>query len=151
MPTTAPTSICKANSWRPASTGEAPVPPAAVPAASRLTRSAIPTGSLAPDSPSRIVPDRPEISRRPSTEKTTPGPVGDKAAPRRLEKVPAISTAATTRTRIEKANWSDTTLPDVSDEIADQTSRHSVSLNVQARDGRSPPSSLYIQRRGVPG
>jgi hypothetical protein len=27
---------------------------------------------------------------------------------------------------IEKANWPDTTLPDVSDEIADQTSRHSV-------------------------
>ena len=38
--------------------------------------SAIPTGSLAPDSPSRMVPLRPATSRRPSTEKTTAGSVG---------------------------------------------------------------------------
>ena len=38
--------------------------------------SAIPTGSLAPDSPSRIVPVRPPISRSPSTENITAGSVG---------------------------------------------------------------------------
>ena len=48
--------------------------------------SAIPTGSLAPDSPSRIVPVRPPISRRPSTENITAGSVGASAAPR----IPAV-------------------------------------------------------------
>src|SRR4051812_15333705 len=43
--------------------------------------SAIPTGSLAPDSPSRIVPVLPEISRPPSTENITAGSVGATAAP----------------------------------------------------------------------
>lgn len=43
--------------------------------------SAIPTGSLAPDSPSRSTPVRPVISRRPSTEKTTAGSVGASAVP----------------------------------------------------------------------
>src|SRR5919199_954101 len=44
--------------------------------------SAIPTGSFAPDSPSRIVPVRPPISRLPSTENMTAGSVGASAAPR---------------------------------------------------------------------
>src|SRR6266540_3342122 len=43
--------------------------------------SAIPTGSFAPDSASRIVPVRPPISRLPSTENITAGSVGDDAAP----------------------------------------------------------------------
>ncbi len=43
--------------------------------------SAIPTGSFAPDSPFRIVPVRPRISRPPSTEKVTAGSVGASAAP----------------------------------------------------------------------
>ena len=43
--------------------------------------SAIPTGSLAPDSPLRIVPVRPWISRPPSTENVTAGSVGASAAP----------------------------------------------------------------------
>ncbi len=47
--------------------------------------SAMPTGSLAPDSPSRIVPVRPLISRSPSTENITAGSVGAIAAPRRPE------------------------------------------------------------------
>ena len=41
----------------------------------------MPTGSLAPDSPSSRVPERPPISRRPSTEKTTAGSVGARATP----------------------------------------------------------------------
>ena len=45
--------------------------------------SAIPTGSFAPDSPSRIVPVRPEISRSPKTENITAGSVGATAAPSR--------------------------------------------------------------------
>ena len=49
--------------------------------------SAIPTGSFAPDSPSRIVPVRPRISRSPSTENITAGSVGATAAPSR----PAVS------------------------------------------------------------
>jgi hypothetical protein len=47
---------------------------------------AIPTGSLTPDSPSRIVPARPRISLCPSTENITAGSVGASAAPR----MPAI-------------------------------------------------------------
>src|SRR3954453_6276972 len=43
--------------------------------------SAIPTGSFAPDSPSRIVPERPRTSLRPSTENITAGSVGATAAP----------------------------------------------------------------------
>ena len=43
------------------------------PAAIRLAISAMPTGSLAPDSPSRMVPLRPATSRCPSTENTTAG------------------------------------------------------------------------------
>ena len=43
--------------------------------------SAIPTGSFAPDSPSRIVPERPRISRLPKTENVTAGSVGASAAP----------------------------------------------------------------------
>jgi hypothetical protein len=45
--------------------------------------SAIPTGSFAPDSPFRIVPVRPRISRPPRTEKVTAGSVGARAAPSR--------------------------------------------------------------------
>ena len=56
-----------------------PQPPPAAP--SRLTISAMPTGSLAPDSPSSRVPERPAISRRPRTENTTAGSVGASAAP----------------------------------------------------------------------
>src|SRR2546430_10145215 len=44
--------------------------------------SAIPTGSFAPDSPSRMVPVRPPISRLPRTENMTAGSVGARAAPR---------------------------------------------------------------------
>ncbi len=43
--------------------------------------SAIPTGSFAPDSPSRIVPVRPAISWRPITENMIAGSVGASAAP----------------------------------------------------------------------
>ncbi len=43
--------------------------------------SAIPTGSFAPDSPLRIVPVRPTISRPPRTENVTAGSVGASAAP----------------------------------------------------------------------
>ena len=49
--------------------------------------SAIPTGSLKPDSPSRIVPDRPCTSFPASTENVTAGSVGDSAAPIRPETV----------------------------------------------------------------
>ena len=45
--------------------------------------SAMPTGSLTPDSPSRIVPVRPPTSRLPRTENMTAGSVGASAAPRR--------------------------------------------------------------------
>ena len=44
--------------------------------------SAMPTGSFAPDSPSRMVPLRPPTSRLPSTENITAGSVGARAAPR---------------------------------------------------------------------
>ncbi len=43
--------------------------------------SAMPAGSLTPASPSRIVPERPPTSRRPSTENITAGSVGATAAP----------------------------------------------------------------------
>jgi len=41
----------------------------------------MPTGSLAPDSPSMITPARPRTSRLPSTENTTAGSVGASAVP----------------------------------------------------------------------
>ena len=55
--------------------------PKAGPAVSRLAIKAMPTGSLAPASPSRMVPLRPATSRRPSTENTTAGSVGASAVP----------------------------------------------------------------------
>src|SRR6478752_122675 len=76
-PTATPTVICRVNSATPWAKADTPVPVAD----SRMTIRAIPTGSLAPDSPSRMVPDRPMISRRPSTENTTAGSVGDNAVP----------------------------------------------------------------------
>src|SRR4051794_6171952 len=80
-PTAAPTAICRANSptiW-------AIAWPESPPAVSRLAISAMPTGSLAPDSPSRMVPLRPDTSRWPSTEKTTAGSVGATAVATRTE------------------------------------------------------------------
>ena len=53
--------------------------------------SAMPTGSLAPDSPCSSVPDRPDTSRRPSTENTTAGSVGASAVPMSSERQPAQS------------------------------------------------------------
>ena len=44
--------------------------------------SAMPTGSLPPDSPSRMVPERPPTSRFPRIENMTAGSVGARAAPR---------------------------------------------------------------------
>ncbi len=76
-PTMPPMAICRTNSRTPSHTA---VPPDPV-AESRATITAIPTGSFAPDSPSRMVPDRPWISRFPSTENTTAGSVGAKAVP----------------------------------------------------------------------
>ena len=68
--------------------------------------SAIPTGSLAPDSPSRIVPVRPEISRSPSTENITAGSVGAIAAPSRPDVTHVSPNAqwANTATRPAVAN-----------------------------------------------
>src|SRR6266511_1205754 len=77
-PAAAPTTISSANSPSPLPTACQPL---AVPTASRLAIAAMPTGSLAPDSPSTRVPVRPEISRRPSTENTTAGSVGASAVP----------------------------------------------------------------------
>ena len=59
----------------------ATVPSSLVANSIRPTMSAIATGSFAPDSPSRIVPDRPPTSRFPSTENMTAGSVGASAAP----------------------------------------------------------------------
>ena len=72
-----PSTICSANSPAPCAT--APHPPPLVPRIASIN--AIPTGSLAPDSPSSSVPVRPATSRRPSTEKTTAGSVGARAVP----------------------------------------------------------------------
>ena len=85
-PTAAPMTISRTNSRSPAPTAPRPEGVAAPPGDPVTARSAaiaaMPTGSLAPDSPSRIVPDRPAISRRPRTEKTTAGSVGERATPR---------------------------------------------------------------------
>ena len=78
MPIARPTDISSANSR----TTVQNVASACVANSSIPIISAIPTGSLAPDSPSRIVPVRPPTSRRPSTENITAGSVGASAAPR---------------------------------------------------------------------
>ena len=66
----------------------------------------MPTGSFAPDSPSRIVPVLPEISRSPSTENITAGSVGAIAAPSRPEVTQASPNAqcANAATRPAVAN-----------------------------------------------
>ncbi len=61
----------------------------------RLAISAIPTGSFAPDSPSRMVSLRPSISRWPSTENTTAGSVG----------ATAVATSRDTYQVRPKAKW----------------------------------------------
>jgi hypothetical protein len=77
-PTTAPTAICRRNSAEPVPIAAQPV----VPLAARMAViKAMPTGSLAPDSPSRIVDVRPATSRRPRTANTTAGSVGARAVP----------------------------------------------------------------------
>ena len=76
-PTATPTVICSANS----ATTCPMIAPALPCAASRADSSAIPTGSLAPDSPSSSTPVRPAISRRPKTENTTAGSVAATAVP----------------------------------------------------------------------
>ena len=58
----------------------------------------MPTGSLAPDSPSSSTPVRPAISRRPNTENTTAGSVAATAVPTsraRCQLMPATYRAAT--------------------------------------------------------
>ncbi len=76
-PTATPPTISIANS----STTVQKVPSSVVASSIIPIISAIPTGSLAPDSPLRIVPVRPRISRPPRTEKVTAGSVGARAAP----------------------------------------------------------------------
>src|SRR3954447_20892995 len=76
-PMTSPTLICSANS--PATWPNAPA--LRPPAVTRLAISAMPTGSFAPDSPSRIVPAGSPPSRFPRTENTTAGSVGATAVP----------------------------------------------------------------------
>ena len=78
-PATTPTLICRTNPPATDSTLPAVIPPAA----NNATIKAMPTGSFAPDSPSRMSPLRPATSRRPSTENTTAGSVGDTAVPSR--------------------------------------------------------------------
>src|SRR5665811_1908571 len=95
-PKAAPTPIWSRNS----PTTCTAAPPLSDPAASRLTSRAMPTGSLAPDSPSRIVEERPAISRCPRMENTTAGSVGAMAVPSRramyqLNPNPKYATAAT--------------------------------------------------------
>ncbi len=82
----------------------------------------MPTGSLAPDSPSSSVPLRPSTSRSPRTEKTTAGSVGatavatrqatyqsrptakcaSSATPSTVRKVPTTPTRAMGRTAVRK-------------------------------------------------
>ncbi len=76
-PTATPTAICSANSATTCHT-TLPAPPCA---ASSDDSSAMPTGSLAPDSPSSSTPVRPAISRLPNTENTTAGSVAATAVP----------------------------------------------------------------------
>ena len=92
-PTAVPTAICSANSL---TTCQA-TPPAVPCAASSAPSSAIPTGSLAPDSPSSSTPVRPAISRRPNTENTTAGSVAATAVPTSRasrQSIPATKCAA---------------------------------------------------------
>ena len=78
-PAATPIVICSRKSTAIAPTAMPLTPPAA----SRPPIKAIPTGSFAPDSPSRIVPLRPAISCCPNTENTTAGSVGETAVPTR--------------------------------------------------------------------
>ena len=90
---TAPITICRQN-VTPTLTKPAAL---TVPAASRLDIKAMPTGSFAPDSPSRMVPLRPAISRRPNTENTTAGSVGATAVATSAARYQSMLNAACSR------------------------------------------------------
>src|SRR4051794_2736873 len=95
-PTARPMVICRANSTSAVSPAENPPPVAP----RMLTSRAMPTGSFAPDSPSRMVPLRPATSRPLSTENTTAGSVGASAVPssravrQSRPKIPRAATAS---------------------------------------------------------
>ena len=89
MPTSRPTPICRAKTR----TTTQNVSSACVASSINPSISAIPTGSLAPDSPSRIVSVRPSISRSPRTENMTAGSVGATAAPIRPAVIQPIPSA----------------------------------------------------------
>jgi hypothetical protein len=67
----------------------AKAPPLSNPALIRAAISAIPTGSFAPDSPSRKVPLGPSTPRCPRTENTSAGSVGETAVATSHRQVPA--------------------------------------------------------------
>ena len=101
-PRTPPTASCSAKVPMPSPMALQPPRPLVV-APSKATMRAMPTGSFAPDSPSSRVPERPEISRRPSTEKTTAGSVGASAAPISraiVQSKPKIQCAITARAAV---------------------------------------------------
>ena len=95
-PMAAPTAICSRNSPTTCANAPALRPPAAI----RLAIRAIPTGSFAPDSPSRMVPLRPEISRWPRTENTTAGSVGATAVANSRARYQARPNAMCTNTAV---------------------------------------------------
>ena len=64
---------------------------------------AMPTGSLNPDSPSRIVPERPRTSLPARTEKVTAGSVGASAAPINPDTIQERSSATWAATAISAA------------------------------------------------
>ena len=140
MPTASPIAICSRNTR----TTIQKLASACVASSISPTISAIPTGSLAPDSPSRIVRLRPSISRAPSTENITAGSVGATAAPSR----PAVSQPrpndrvheqrdqAAQRERAEHAERGDRAHGDAEPPHADR--RSALEEDDDQRDGRDP-------------
>ena len=118
-PTAIPTPSCRANCPAMAGNAARSMPPAA----SNATIKAIPTGSFAPDSPSRMSPLRPAISRRPSTEKTTAGSVGDTAVPSRAARYQSSPKARWASTEAAAAVRNVPTIPSTAIGVADRRKR----------------------------
>ena len=146
MPTPRPTPISRRNSQATSATpAEGTVASSIIP----IIR-AIPTGSLNPDSPSRIVAERPSTSLPASTENVTAGSVGASAAPisqrdRPVEAEDDVGGDADERRRAERAEH-----PEHADRHgggAEARQAHAHAAVEEDRDQRQRRDALHVCER----
>ena len=129
-PTASPIVISRKNSR----TTDHPEAPSVVANSTIPIRSAIPTGSFTPASPSRIVPVLPWISLSPRIENMTAGSVGASAAPSTPDSVQLRSSRKWAQTAVRTAVVSVPTMP-------------SVAIGTTARRNRRQPMFMPPSKR----